>query len=74
MRGLGLLLFLGSARAASDLIRSAKDPQVPSPYPIGTKDEPFAKPAGTLFEINGKVQYFAGPYHPSHFQMLASLF
>ncbi|CAK7211356.1 hypothetical protein SBRCBS47491_001096 [Sporothrix bragantina] len=41
-------------------IRTANDPQVPPQYPIGVSKEPFAKPAGQLFDINGTVSYFAG--------------
>ncbi len=56
---LGFLL-IGLAQASASLIRSSKDPQVPPIYPIGTKNESFARTSGTLFEIDGKVSYFAG--------------
>ncbi|CAK7222547.1 hypothetical protein SCUCBS95973_004878 [Sporothrix curviconia] len=49
----------GNATALG-LIRTAGDPQVPPQYPIGVSKEPFAKPAGQLFDINGTVSYFAG--------------
>lgn len=61
----GLLRLAVSVRADGNatqlsLIRKATDPQVPPTYPIGVSKEPFAKPAGQLFDINGTVGYFAG--------------
>ncbi len=70
MHGLVALVLLGLAQAGQNLIRSAKDTPVPPIYPIGTKKEPFAKVSGTLFEIDGKVTYFAGM---CHIRFLASL-
>ncbi len=51
-----VLGLVGSANPA--LIRSAKELPVPPVYPIGTKKEAFAKPAGLLFEIDDKVHIF----------------
>ena len=62
MRGLILtqLALVGFVHANTGLIRSATEPQVPSIYPIGTKNETFARVNGTLFEVDGKTQYFSG--------------
>ncbi|KAK3934248.1 glycoside hydrolase [Diplogelasinospora grovesii] len=59
-----LLIFftwcLALSRAQEEYIRSAKDPQIPPIYPIGTTKEPFVKVDGRLFNIAGKTGYFAG--------------
>lgn len=58
----GLVSSVAADGNATDLglYRKATDPQVPPAYPFGVSKEPFAKPAGQLFDINGTVGYFAG--------------
>ncbi|OAA66774.1 glycoside hydrolase family 5 protein [Niveomyces insectorum RCEF 264] len=59
---LGVVASATAIRRSTPLgpIRSVHDPQVPPLYPIGVKNESFARPAGQLFNINGNVSYFAG--------------
>ena len=53
-----MLALCGAARA---VVLSAKATNPPPPaYPIGAVKEPFPKPVGRLFDINGTVGYFAG--------------
>ena len=51
--------LLSLTLAASAAVISSSSQQPPCKYPIG-KSGNFAKPAGRLFNIDGKVQYFAG--------------
>jgi hypothetical protein len=51
-----LLPFLGAMAE----LRSSKNPQIPPKYPIGHVDEPFAKPAGRIFEVNGTAKFLTG--------------
>jgi mannan endo-1,4-beta-mannosidase len=53
------LLFSIGARAAP-AIQAAGAQQPPCAYPIGTNGGSNAKVAGRLFNIDGKVEYFAG--------------
>lgn len=50
----------GRERAPNDHIRSPDDPQPDCAYPIGRFGGANAKVAGRLFDIDGRVQYFAG--------------
>jgi hypothetical protein len=60
LRGvLGALLGITSVSRAV-ILKSAKDTPVPPVYAIGQVNESFAKPAGLLFDVNGKVEYFSG--------------
>jgi hypothetical protein len=43
------------------IVLSSKETPIPPIYPIGAVKEPFAKPSGRLFDINGTVEYFSGP-------------
>ncbi|PVH83751.1 glycoside hydrolase family 5 protein [Cadophora sp. DSE1049] len=54
-----LASLLSLALAASAAVISSTSQQPPCKYPIG-KSGSFAKAAGRLFNIDGKVQYFAG--------------
>ena len=58
--GLAMSVHVDGNATQLGFIRKAADPQVPPAYPIGVSKEPFAKPAGQLFDINGTVGYFAG--------------
>jgi hypothetical protein len=51
--------FLASCILASPTIQSSSAPQPACAYPIGQKGS-NAKVSGRLFDIDGKVQYFAG--------------
>lgn len=54
-----LASLLSFALAVPAAVISSSSPQPPCRYPIG-KPGSFAKPARRLFNLDGKVQYFAG--------------
>ena len=56
--------FLAALAASTDaaILRSAKDIPISPIYPIGVKNETFARAVGTRFEIDGKVQYLSGQF------------
>ena len=56
----GFLQLFSLLRGVGAELRSSKDPQIASKYPIGHVDEPFAKPAGRIFEVNGTAKYLTG--------------
>lgn len=56
---LGLIWFAASVLAAPTILAASASQQPPCTYPIGIKGK-FAKAAGRLFDIDGKVGYFAG--------------
>jgi len=51
---------LASSVLAAPTILSSTAEQPACAYPIGTTGNANAKVAGRLFDIDGKVQYFAG--------------
>jgi mannan endo-1,4-beta-mannosidase len=51
---------LASSVLAAPTILSSTTEQPACAYPIGTTGNANAKVAGRLFDIDGKVQYFAG--------------
>jgi mannan endo-1,4-beta-mannosidase len=53
-------VLASSALAAPTILSSTVDEQPALAYPIGTTGNANAKVAGRLFDIDGKVQYFAG--------------
>src|SRR4051812_31198394 len=55
-----VLQRLSRSASGGELVRPARSPQVPSRYPIGQVKGAFAKVKGRLFDIDGKVEYFAG--------------
>jgi len=55
-----LSLTIAGSSIAAPTIQAATSVQQPTcVYPIGTQGN-FAKTAGNLFDIDGKVEYFAG--------------
>ena len=52
-------LVLARSTIAAPTLQPAGSAQPQSIYPIGTGGS-FAKPAGRLFNLAGKVEYFAG--------------
>jgi hypothetical protein len=62
LRAVAVFVALTASGAAANL-RSAKDTPVPPIYPIGVKNETFPRTVGTLFEVDGKVQYLSGWLH-----------
>lgn len=57
--GVLVVAFVALVRAES-WIRSVTEPQISPVVSIGQNKKPFAKPVGTRFEVDGKIQYFAG--------------
>lgn len=58
---LALLGFtLSSLVSSVPVIQDISEPQPPSAFPIGTSSGANAKTAGRLFDIDGRVEYFAG--------------
>lgn len=55
-----LSLALATRVIAAPTIQAATAHQPPSPYPIGRHGGANAKVAGRLFDIDGRVEYFAG--------------
>lgn len=55
-----VLQRLSRSSSGGQLVRPARSPQIPPRYPIGKVKGSFAKTKGRLFEIDGKVEYFAG--------------
>jgi mannan endo-1,4-beta-mannosidase len=53
-------VFAASALASSSLLPSSATDQPAPFYTIGTSNGTNAKVSGRLFEIDGKVGYFAG--------------
>lgn len=53
-------LALAANTVAATAIQPAHEPQPPPRYPIGTYGGSNAKVAGRLFDINGRIGYFAG--------------
>lgn len=49
-----------SALCAAALVAATSDVQPASIYPIGKSGGAFAKTAGRVFNLDGKVGYFAG--------------
>lgn len=58
--GLGLASVALAAPASTPSILPAGAPQPAPRYPIGKTDLTNAKVAGRLFDLDGKVEYFAG--------------
>jgi mannan endo-1,4-beta-mannosidase len=58
------LAFAISAFASPSLLSSSAINQPARPYPIGKAGGANAKVSGRLFEIDGKVEYFAGLFIP----------
>jgi len=55
-----LSLVIAGSSIAAPTIQAATSAQQPAcVYPIGTQGN-FAKTVGNLFDIDGKVEYFAG--------------
>lgn len=54
--------LVASAFAASNESLHIDSTQPPPAYPIGKTKGQNAKVAGRLFDIDGKVEYFAGSY------------
>ncbi len=55
------VLYGTLVRSAYSQILAAADPNPPPPkVPIGVSKVPFAKVSGRLFELDGRVGYFAG--------------
>lgn len=55
--------LLGLAATSSAQLIPATKPGPAPKVPIGVSKAPFSKVVGRVFEINGKVEYFAGK-HP----------
>ena len=73
LRAVAACVALASSGVTANL-RSAKDTPVPPIYPIGVKNETFARAVGTLFEVDGKVQYLSGWLHvPDALRLLLKL-
>jgi mannan endo-1,4-beta-mannosidase len=53
-------VLASSVLAAPTILSSTVDEQPACAYPIGTNGNVNAKVSGRLFDIDGKVQYFAG--------------
>lgn len=69
-----LSLVLATGVAAAPAIQAA-DAQQPAPiYPIGFSGGSNAKVAGRLFDIDGKVEYFAGNFSIFHMHGIADIF
>lgn len=58
---LGLSWCTAPVLAAPTILAASSSQQPPCSYPIGGRGK-FAKVAGRLFDIDGKVGYFAGGY------------
>lgn len=55
-----LSIALAALAAAAPLEVEPRSPEQGCTYPIGQHGSDFAKVSGQLFEIDGKVEYFAG--------------
>jgi mannan endo-1,4-beta-mannosidase len=64
--GLALALLVSVAVKATPVLLPASATQPAASYPIGKASGSNAKVSGRLFEIDGKVQYFAGWYNISY--------
>jgi mannan endo-1,4-beta-mannosidase len=62
-----------AALASSSLLPANAIEQPPLSYPIGTSNGTNAKVSGRLFEIDGKVEYFAGLFDRRYWLQSLSL-